>query len=177
MRTPFARGFTLIEMLITLSLVGILAAISIPSFAGLINRQRLASTTEDLHLAFSLARSEAIRRGGRVAVVPVSAKKWASGWLVFVDDNDDGKRATGGTGEPSEEVLMTFPAPDQAISIEADGSKLDEAVSFNDVGFARQPGSDGLALGRFVVRHTDGAVRTLCFSTARIRVVHADRCS
>ncbi len=171
MRAVVSRGFTLVEMLVTLSIVGLLAAVAIPSFAPMVNRQRLAMATNDLNLAFTLARSEAIKRGQRVAVAPLVPETWTSGWRVFVDANDNG------LFDNDEEVLRVFSAPEEHIGIEASGSGLKEVVSYNGAGFARQPGGDGLALGRFVITYNKTDPRALCFSTGRIRLVHSTTCS
>lgn len=168
--TSSPRGFTLIEILVTLSLSALLLAVAVPSFVPMINRQRLIMATNDLNLAFTLARSEAIRRGVRVAVAPTVAKQWTEGWRVFVDSNNNG------VFDEGEQLIQEFAAPDAGISIRPKGSHLDEVVSYNDIGFPRQPGNDGLALGHFIVRYGNTDAQTICFSTARTRVVRAVGC-
>ncbi len=171
MRVAASRGFTLLEMLVTLSIVGMLAAVTVPSFGAMINRQRLVMATNDLNLAFTLARSEALKRGDRVAVAPLVPGQWTAGWRVFVDADDDGVFDT------DEQVLQVFSATDAGISIDAVGPGLDEVVSYNNVGFSRKPGNDGLVLGRLVVKYDDADPRTICFSSGRTRLVYADTCS
>lgn len=53
------RGFTLIELMVTIAVVAILAMISIPSMSNLIAKQRLNSTTRELASTLSEARSQA----------------------------------------------------------------------------------------------------------------------
>ena len=63
-----ASGFTLIELMVTLAVLGILAAVGVPAMQALINANRLAGATGELTSALQLARSEAVRRGARVNV-------------------------------------------------------------------------------------------------------------
>ena len=166
-----SRGFTLIEMAVTTTIASVLAAAAVPSFDHYIGKQRLTMTTNDLNLTFSLARSEAMALGERVAVAPLAANDWASGWRVFHDANDNGSLDSG------ERVLREFSAPGQGISIDGVGSGLDAVVSYNATGLARRPGGDGLALGRIVIKYNDTESRSICFSAARTRVAKGPTCS
>lgn len=163
-RRKRSSGFTLIEMAVTTTIASVLAAAAVPSFGHYVGKQRLSMTTNDLNLTFSLARSEAMARGERVAVTPIRTNTWASGWRVFHDANDNG------TLDAGERVLREFAAPAQGISIKGEGSGLNAVVSYNATGLARRPGGDGLALGRFVVKYNDAETRLICFSAARTRV-------
>jgi prepilin-type N-terminal cleavage/methylation domain-containing protein len=78
-------GFTLIELMVTMALVAILAALAGPSIELLARRVRLDSDTERFQSALSYARSEAIKRSTTVSVVP-SGSGFTGGWQVFTDD-------------------------------------------------------------------------------------------
>ncbi|EGH32828.1 pillin, putative, partial [Pseudomonas syringae pv. japonica str. M301072] len=58
-----AKGFSLIELLVTVSLVGILAAIAIPNFTSSIQSNKADTELSDLQRALNYARLEAINRG------------------------------------------------------------------------------------------------------------------
>ena len=78
-------GFTLIEMLVVLVVLGIGISLAVPSFQGMLARNRIATQTNDLLLAISLARSEASRRGSVVslqAVSPVVSDEFGGGYCV-----------------------------------------------------------------------------------------------
>lgn len=78
-----SRGFTLLELLAVLAVLGILTAIGIPSFAYLASTTKLKGATSDLHLALMKARSEAVKRDTTVVIEPKSGN-WTSGWRVCI---------------------------------------------------------------------------------------------
>ena len=79
---PHQRGFTLIELMVTLTLLGVLLGIAIPSFRDFVATQRVKSAAFDLAAALLLARSEAVKRNSDVTVAPVSGTDWTTGWTV-----------------------------------------------------------------------------------------------
>ncbi|MEQ1557369.1 MAG: GspH/FimT family pseudopilin [Methyloglobulus sp.] len=85
-------GFTLIELMVTVSIAAVLLALALPSFAPTIRSNRLTTYTNDLIASFSLARSEAVKRGQHV-VVGRNGANWEDGWRVFVDINRMGANA------------------------------------------------------------------------------------
>jgi type IV fimbrial biogenesis protein FimT len=84
-----AGGFTAIELLVVVSIVGVLAAIAGPSFADLIANQRASSAATDLHVALATARSEATKRNADVTLSQKSGG-WKNGWSI-VDPSDSTK--------------------------------------------------------------------------------------
>jgi type IV fimbrial biogenesis protein FimT len=111
------RGFTLLELMITIALVAIVLGLGVPSFIDFMRNSRLAGTANDLLADLNLARTEAIKRhvpvtlcasGDPLAASPACAATDStsfSGWIVFVDDpnaavstSDDGN-AVVDTGE------------------------------------------------------------------------------
>lgn len=102
-------GFTLVELMIVLSIAAILIGIGVPSFRTLIQSQRMTTTVNDFLAAINLTRSEALQRGVRVDMVPADATSadWSKGWTVFVDANSDQVL------DVSEKVIYTHgPMPD-----------------------------------------------------------------
>lgn len=81
------KAFTLLELIVTLSIVTILMLLAIPSFTNLIKESRLTSQINDLVGALVYARSEAIKRNETV-VVEAAGGSWADGWEV-IDSSDN----------------------------------------------------------------------------------------
>jgi len=97
-----SAGFTLIELIVTVSIVAILMSIAVPSFKNMIDSNRLSTGTNELVSALILARSEALKRGQRVTVCTSADSTncsgnndFGQGWLVFEDCNDNGIVDTG----------------------------------------------------------------------------------
>lgn len=99
-RRAKALGFTLIELMISVAILGVLAILAVPPWVDFVREQRATSQINDLVASMNIARSEAIKRGASVtlcasgdpnATPPACSgnNTWHSGWIVFVDDDDD----------------------------------------------------------------------------------------
>ena len=77
-------GFTLIELIITITIFGILLAIAIPNFTDLVRNQRIKAAAGDVYATLIFARSEAIKRNANVSVC--QASDWAGGWSIKTPD-------------------------------------------------------------------------------------------
>lgn len=84
------RGFTIVELMIVLLIASILAAIAVPSFQSAVANQKSKGFAQDLYLALSQARAEAIKSNGRcdVSVIPADSAKWHTGWTVRASGAD-----------------------------------------------------------------------------------------
>lgn len=80
-------GFTITELLIVVTVVGILASLAAPSFSELIKNQRIKSMASDLNASLTLARSEAVKRNREVTLSPVGS--WQGGWQIADPDFAD----------------------------------------------------------------------------------------
>lgn len=74
------RGYTLTEMLIVVSIVGLLTLFAVPKFSGLVERNKLTAAREELSSAIATARAAAIQKG-RTATLFVSGNQM---WVTVV---------------------------------------------------------------------------------------------
>lgn len=75
------RGFTLIEVLITMSIIAIAMAIALPNFRSVSMSATAKAMSNDLVVSLNLARSEAVKGGADVSVTG-SGADWSGGWTV-----------------------------------------------------------------------------------------------
>ncbi len=96
------RGMTLIEVLVTVSVLAILLAVGVPAFNQFVVSNRLSAYSSDMLSTLTLARSEAIKRNSRVVLCKsadgescAGAGSWNQGWIVFADPNNNANRDAG----------------------------------------------------------------------------------
>lgn len=99
-------GFTLIELMVTISVASILLAVAVPSLTSLVRSNQTSSDANALLSLVLLARSEAVKRGTRVVACKSADGEtcstdatvgWDDGVIVFADDDDDATIDTGET--------------------------------------------------------------------------------
>ena len=158
-------GFTLMELIIVLALIGILAVIAIPSLVGFSDSSTVTSAANDLVSSFNLAKSEAVTRGMNVTVCKsadqatcIAAGNWDQGWIVFTDDNGDGDVDVA----DNDTVLRVFQAPGRNATLVAAGNLVNR-ITYASTGFSGFNGNISVTAGarRLVVTtNTMGRVRT-----------------
>ena len=79
-------GFTLVELLVVITLLAILATVGIPNFGPTVANGRATATANDLLGALQLARSEAVRLNEPVEIIPEDPNNWALGWRIERDE-------------------------------------------------------------------------------------------
>ena len=168
-----ALGFTAIELLIVITILAVLTAMAVPSFGPMIERWRTNQAVDNITSTIYVARSEAIKRGGRVSVRKMANgtdgcsfastnQEWSCGWIIFVDADENGNLDAG------EEILQSFQMPtsvnvmnnNSAASFRFD--RWGRTNNINAASFAIVPRASGVA---------SPAATAVCFSSGgRVRV-------
>lgn len=132
-RTRFSRAYTLIELMTVLAISAILLGVGVPGFRAIIHQQQISTVAGEVLAAVHLARSEAIKRGARVDLLPVGdGTDWAKGWIVLVDQNRNQK------ADPGEFILLEHGPVPKEMSIKSaftDSKTL--YVAYNGTGRTR----------------------------------------
>jgi len=82
-----ARGFTIIEVMVTLAVLVILIGLAVPGFREIFLAQGVKTASSDVFSGLVLARSEAVARNTTVTLSP-SGGNWSDGWTIFDSRGD-----------------------------------------------------------------------------------------
>jgi type IV fimbrial biogenesis protein FimT len=114
-----SKGFTLLELMIVITILGIASALAFPGLQTMIANNRIQSSASDFVAALQFAKAEAVAR-----VSPMTLCKsadltgctdnggWQQGWIVFSDANGD----AGVTAGDGDAVLLSHAALDPKIT-------------------------------------------------------------
>ena len=79
-------GFSIVELMVVVAILGLLAALAAPNMQQMIRSQRLKTAAFDIYSSLVFARSEAIRRNTSVTITPNAA--WSAGWEIRDANNN-----------------------------------------------------------------------------------------
>jgi len=157
------KGFTVVELLMTVTVIGILAIQAIPSFNQLIQSVRIRAASSDLERTLRLGRRHALARGELIRLCPsvdgdtcTLENKWQAGWIMFAD------RAGGTRRDPDDPILL---AHDRltGLLIEYNRGTL---LSFNSRGRISRNGSFHLCMPS----RPEASVRLVMIHSGRLRL-------
>jgi len=95
------KGFTLLELMVTVGIAAILLSVGVPSFRSVIMDNRLVRDSNQFVASINLARSSAVRFQRNATICPsanfnaavpscAATTDWSNGWIVWVDKDRDG---------------------------------------------------------------------------------------
>lgn len=161
-------GFTLIELMIALAVAAIVLLFAVPSFDGLMEKNRVEAAQKDLARDVAFARQAAATRNTFVSICRSSdgtscTGNWNQGWIVYVDIPG----GTAGTVDGSDEVLKvhgainsndTISSTDNFIQFSASGALLEPATGLPELKICSSSGDhvQGLTVlrsGRAIVKN------------------------
>lgn len=142
----FEAGFTVIELLMTITVMSILALIAVPGFNAMINNNRIRSDAGTLMANLAVARSEAARRGVSVTLCASSDgascmgttadPSWINGYIAFTDPDSNA------TYDSSTETILLVSGPlSSGLTITASGFGAGNRLRFSASGEATLTGT------------------------------------
>lgn len=155
------HGFTLYELMITVTIVGVILTFGIPNLTAFTQNSRMTSSANDLHAAFHLARSEAARARTNITICasadPMGAGSdcdgtWDQGYIVFIDDNGD--RARAGANET---VLRAHPPADTGVMLRIANNAT--YFMYASTGLGRQDTGGNTAVSQVVMCDERGNIK------------------
>lgn len=121
-----SKGFTLVELMVTVVVAGILLTVAVPSLVSLYEGQRARSTAATIESTFAFARNQAVAYGSRVSVCPLSGTTcgtdWTAGFSVFIDNGTLGSMDT--TNGIADTVLRVIDPVDSQDFIKASTNRF-----------------------------------------------------
>ncbi len=88
-RVRRSRGFTLLEIMVTFTIIALLLVIGVPAMGEFVADQRVRTVASDITSEIALARAKAIETSRRVYMEKLGVN-WNNGWRLYADNNDNG---------------------------------------------------------------------------------------
>ena len=121
-------GFTMLEIMVTIAIVGILAAVAIPSFANMKKNNCLTTSVNSLVSSLQRARSEAVKYRTDVTVTALNGD-WAQGWNVTLKEDRNGNGTLDAGEDYNGNGTLEAAAPVQKATLSCPGETITETDS------------------------------------------------
>jgi len=162
-------GFTAIEALVSVAIVGLLAALALPSFTDAVERYRVSTVESELSSAVTLTRQAAIQRNGNVVFAKLAGaecpttQQWSCGWEVFQDLNNNNAR------DANEELIFQYRITN---GVEVNRSTNGATMRANRWGQLNGNGTGGFTLTPKGKTVSAPSTTTVCINSGgRVRVI------
>lgn len=158
-------GFTLIEMLITISIATILVMVAVPSFVAFQKNAQLSESVSNFIAAVNTARSNAMKQGFKTYLVLNDASVgWSSGWMVYTDSNSND------IYETSEDVILRHDVINSsvAITIPTVSSLASGYLLYNGSGYPRLK-NGGFGGGTMIMSNSSRSISIIVDPAGRVR--------
>jgi type IV fimbrial biogenesis protein FimT len=125
------RGFSLIELMVAITVAAILTVIAVPSFTNAIRGNRISSASNALLADLSYARAEAVTRGTDVSMCPSADGKtctgstaYDTGWLVYTYTNGKAVASTAYDSSSVNNTILRYTTARTGVSIQSQDAKI-----------------------------------------------------
>lgn len=136
-----AKGFTLIELMVVITIVAIIFGYAIPTVRNAVQNDRMTTQANELIADLNLARSEAIKRSANVVVCrrdPTAATPtcstaapypWEAGRIIYVDADADNAQ------DAAETILRVRDSiASEVLTVRGNDAETQSFVSYNQRG-------------------------------------------
>ncbi|MBI5591874.1 MAG: GspH/FimT family pseudopilin [Deltaproteobacteria bacterium] len=130
------KGFTLLETMVVIAIVGIVSAVAIPNYMSWVSDNRMKAAVRDLKSNMNMAKLRAIRENATVAVVFRIA---TNSYEIFVDNGAGGGIASNGIRDGGEALLQSATLP-AGVTMREVVFNAATRCSFNGSGLPTDPG-------------------------------------
>ena len=146
----YSKGFTLLELMVAVGILGLTMLFAAPSFIDLVSNNRISGATNDYLSALQLAKAEAAARINPVTICKsntdgsacVGGGDWQQGWIVFSDLNGNAS-VDGGVG--GDTILLIHAALDDRITFGGTGG-VTSSIVYRPSGFTSITGAEVLIM-------------------------------
>ena len=174
MKTPsnHSRGFTLIELMVSVAIAAILMMVAVPSMTSFMRNSELTSVANTMLSSMNAARGEAMKRGRYAMVVPTNGTSWDSGWVVFIDVNRSQAY------EVATDIRISSQAAKPSyLTITGNGAAGATApyIMFDASGYSKLKGTAGFGASTFEIKRNDVSGTPLLAQTRRLKIASTGR--
>ena len=172
------RGFTLIELMVTLAVMAIVLGIAVPSFQKQIINNKSLTFSEEFAAALNYARSQAVKTTKRVSICASSdgatcTGSWSEGFIVFQDDatSDTASAVTLGT------VYKVWPKLSSAGTLTVKRGTTDTSfVRYTSLGTLAPVSNETITVNLKLTGCSGKAARKILVNFSGLASVQADDC-
>ncbi|UML94731.1 GspH/FimT family pseudopilin [Shewanella xiamenensis] len=120
-----SKGFTLVELMVTIAIAALLLSIGVPSFTAIYEATRSANEIQKINDLFAFARNQAVNYGSTVTVCPYAASPcgndWSKGFSVYIEKNGSKKVLKVIDGFNSKDTISLTGPTDKTVNFTSDG--------------------------------------------------------
>ena len=186
----FNQGFTLIEAMVTISVLAILTSIATPSMRAFVESSRISTVTNEVAADLFFIRSEALKRRMNVYICPqkegaspascettTSDANYANGWLMYADCNSNGEydntMTCDSNGDGTDDSFELLKVHDSLVGNTV--IKTSNGTFETQVGYGMSGRSTGA--GNFCISIASKRSKEIVIAaTGRVRIADIDNC-